>query len=228
MTWTYFDVNQSVEQAFRWTASGMKRLAEPNGDWTESQALDVSADGSIIVGWGKSRSTSGEQAIVWDGVNGMRMLKDVLEHDFCLDLNGWSYLSRASATSIDGLAIVGTGVIVGGGGSQAWIARITPLMEADHDNDGTPNCAEECPNDPYKVEPGICGCGVSDDDRDHDGLVDCLDDCPDDSEKTEPGFCGCNNPDVDTDEDGLHDCLDNCPHHSNQDQADCDDDGLPT
>lgn len=45
-----------------------------------------------------------------------------------------------------------------------------------------------CPNDPLKIEPGICGCGVADEDTDADGVVNCLveirTDCP-----TDYGYC---------------------------------------
>jgi hypothetical protein len=49
----------------------------------------------------------------------------------------------------------------------------------DTDNDGTPDCLDNCPNDPNKVEPGTCGCGVPDTapdgDMNLDGVVDGLD-----------------------------------------------------
>lgn len=49
----------------------------------------------------------------------------------------------------------------------------------DSDLDGTPDCLDGCPDDPNKVDPGICGCGVPDDgDSDSDGIPDCLDPCP--------------------------------------------------
>lgn len=70
---------------------------------------------------------------------------------------------------------------------------------------------DNCPDDPEKTEPGICGCGVSDVDTDGDGALDCLDGCPDDAEKTEPGSCGCGEADADTDGDLVVDCLDECP-----------------
>lgn len=52
---------------------------------------------------------------------------------------------------------------------------------------------DACPNDSNKLEPGICGCGVSEADTDGDGRVDCLDLCPQDASKGEPGDCGCSN-----------------------------------
>ena len=48
----------------------------------------------------------------------------------------------------------------------------------DSDSDGTPDCIDGCPNDPNKVEPGVCGCGVVDADSDADGVFDCVDVCP--------------------------------------------------
>lgn len=82
----------------------------------------------------------------------------------------------------------------------------------DDDGDNTPNCLDNCPDDPNKTEPGICGCGFDDSlDTDEDGTIDCLDGCPDDPNKTVPGSCGCNVPDVDSDGDGFLDCADPCP-----------------
>jgi hypothetical protein len=96
-----------------------------------------------------------------------------------------------------------------------------------------------CPNDPNKIQPGICGCGVPDIDSDADEIPDCTDVCPDDP-----------NPDQgDTDVDGVGDVCDlctdtdndsygnpgfpanncftdNCPDDSNIGQADADIDGI--
>jgi Concanavalin A-like lectin/glucanases superfamily len=77
--------------------------------------------------------------------------------------------------------------------------------------DGGDASGDCCPNDPFKTQPGVCGCGVSDIDTDADGTPDCIDLCPTDPTKIAPGICGCNSPDVDTDGDGLLDCLDGCP-----------------
>ena len=42
---------------------------------------------------------------------------------------------------------------------------------------GSGGFVDECPDDPAKVVPGICGCGVADTDADKDAVADCSDDC---------------------------------------------------
>ncbi len=69
--------------------------------------------------------------------------------------------------------------------------------QTDLDNDGTGHACDTCPSDPYKSEPGICGCGTPDTDNDSDGTPDCNDTCPSDPYKTEPGNCGCGTADTD-------------------------------
>jgi hypothetical protein len=44
---------------------------------------------------------------------------------------------------------------------------------------------DDCPTDPDKLEPGVCGCNIPDTDRDGDGTPDCVDKCPDDPERIE-------------------------------------------
>ncbi|MCW5900274.1 MAG: T9SS type A sorting domain-containing protein [Flavobacteriales bacterium] len=82
----------------------------------------------------------------------------------------------------------------------------------DADNDGTCDFLDGCPNDPNKIAPGQCGCGVPDTDTDGDGTADCIDGCPNDPDKTAPGICGCGVSDVDSDGDGVADCIDGCPN----------------
>lgn len=53
---------------------------------------------------------------------------------------------------------------------------------------------DHCPDDPNKMKPEICGCGVSDVDSDGDLVADCEDECPEDPGKTLPGNCGCGMP----------------------------------
>jgi hypothetical protein len=102
----------------------------------------------------------------------------------------------------------------------AWFA------DTDGDGFGDPNDSQEaceqpvgfvsnnldnCPNDPLKTDPGICGCGTADSDSDGDGTPDCIDGCPNDPNKTAPGACGCGVADVpftwfaDADGDGFGD-----------------------
>ncbi|MCK6448551.1 MAG: hypothetical protein L6Q99_19340, partial [Planctomycetes bacterium] len=71
---------------------------------------------------------------------------------------------------------------------------------------------DQCPDDPNKTEPGVCGCGVPDTDGDGDGTPDCNDGCPSDPAKLDPGVCGCGVADTDSDGDGTADCLDLCPN----------------
>ena len=75
---------------------------------------------------------------------------------------------------------------------------------------------DNCPDDPNKTEPGICGCGISEIDTDNDGTPDCIDSCDNDPNKTEPGICGCGAADTDTDLDGTPDCIDNCDNDPNK------------
>jgi hypothetical protein len=80
---------------------------------------------------------------------------------------------------------------------------------------------DNCPDDPNKVEPGTCCCGVSEEDTDQDGTPDCVDDCPRDPLETNTAFCGCGVPgqvDEDSDQDGLADCIDACPRDSQKQQ----------
>ena len=75
---------------------------------------------------------------------------------------------------------------------------------------------DNCPNDPNKTEPGICGCGTADIDSDSDGTFDCNDNCPNDPNKIAPGICGCGVTDSDTDLDGTPNCIDNCLNDPNK------------
>ena len=106
------------------------------------------------------------------------------------------------------------------------------VCSEDETCDEDADVCDECPDDPDKLEPGVCGCGDADVDTDEDGALDCNDPCPLD-------------PDDDADDDGLcasecegedcvegpctgpedEDCSDNCPDVSNPDQLDTDGDG---
>jgi uncharacterized membrane protein len=111
----------------------MVGLGDLPGRDFRSQANDISADGSVIVGRGTTGSTiaSGNEAFIWTETEGMQNLKDVLVDDFGLDLTGWQLID-AVGVSDDGLSIVGYGFNPQGSG-EAWIARLdsvsTPVPE---------------------------------------------------------------------------------------------------
>jgi hypothetical protein len=96
--------------------------------------------------------------------------------------------------------------------------------EGDADGDGAMGCADGCPLDADKTDPGICGCGVSDGDSDLDGVSDCLDPCPADNPDDTDGdgvcdsddMCPLDNPD-DPDGDGICQSADPCPMDSPND-----------
>ncbi|MCB0330376.1 MAG: hypothetical protein KDD70_11950, partial [Bdellovibrionales bacterium] len=86
----------------------------------------------------------------------------------------------------------------------------------DSDSDGRADIADNCPADPNKVDPDVCGCGVADTDTDSDGTLDCNDPCLADPNKVDPGVCGCGVADTDTDGDGVFICNDGCPDDANK------------
>ena len=106
----------SGQEAFIWTESrGMVGLGEGT-----TAAWDVSADGSIVVG---NAILSGVgQPFVWDALNGIQSIQDVLTNDFGLDLSGWQ-LGEANGISADGSVVVGFGANPDGI-TEGWIARL--------------------------------------------------------------------------------------------------------
>jgi probable HAF family extracellular repeat protein len=97
-------------EAFRWTAeTGMVGLGVwPGSGNAVSRALDVNADGSVIVG---NAITGGTEAVVWRGAGGIERLWDVLiSTGVNPAADGWTLLQSANGVSDDGLTIVGTGV----------------------------------------------------------------------------------------------------------------------
>jgi probable HAF family extracellular repeat protein len=125
--WSSYSDNVHVysQEAFRWTSDGgMVGLSDLPGGRSWSGALDVSADGSVVVGY--RGSASGPEAFVWDAINGMRSVSDVLT-DLGLDMTGWT-LGIASAISANATTIVGEGRNALGE-PEAWLAKISVVPE---------------------------------------------------------------------------------------------------
>lgn len=92
---------------------------------------------------------------------------------------------------------------------------------------------DNCPDDPDKTEPGLCGCGVPDTDSDGDGVLDCVDNCPAIANAGQADTDGdgigdaCEEvEEADADDDGVADDVDNCPEIANLDQMDTDEDNV--
>ena len=69
----------------------------------------------------------GARAFIWDELNGMRLLQDVLENNAGLNLVGWN-LEVAESISNDGMTIAGFGTNPSGN-IEAWVANINPIPE---------------------------------------------------------------------------------------------------
>ena len=96
-------------RAARWTAShGWSVLDDLEGGASESQVLGVSADGSVLVGWGAS--AAGLEAARW--VDGRAVAMG--------DLPGGAFHSGAAQVSADGKTIVGTGTTADGSEVFVW------------------------------------------------------------------------------------------------------------
>jgi hypothetical protein len=136
-----------------------------------------------------------------------------------LDDNGGFTRTRAP---LEGSPAIDANATPCGGDDQRDVARpqgdscdIGAVEVApDADGDGIPDLLDECPADPDKTTPGVCGCGVPEQytDVDGDGVLDCLDPCPTDPDDADPdsdgdgyslnGHCS---------PDGLPDCDDGNP-----------------
>ena len=111
-----------TREAIRWVEGvGMTSLGALPGSVGSGEALSVSADGSVVVGFGTT--SGGEEAFIWDEVHGMRSVEEVLSGlGLGPDLSGWS-LERATGLSADGLTLAGTGIDPNGI-EKGWIATV--------------------------------------------------------------------------------------------------------
>lgn len=120
--------NGSVNRAVRWTAgTGVVELGQLPGAGAPGSAgsngIDVSADGSVIVGLANTSSVGGPpfRGFRWTAASGMTTLGD---------LPGGFNFSQARSISGDGQTIVGVSNVSGAGGDRAvrWLgSNPTPI-----------------------------------------------------------------------------------------------------
>ncbi len=95
---------------YRWTQSGgLVALGNVPNRYT-SHTMAMSANGTVIVGAGMNLTTTGDFiAFIWDSAHGIRILKDVLQSDYGLNLTGWT-LQQATCITPNGNVIVGQAI----------------------------------------------------------------------------------------------------------------------
>jgi len=103
-------LNGSLEAAHYTKEKGWTLLGDLEGGGTGSQVLGMSADGSVLVGWGTSGS--GLEAARWVGGKATAIG----------DLPGGAFHSAAAAASADGATIAGTGTTERGPEAFLWTA----------------------------------------------------------------------------------------------------------
>jgi hypothetical protein len=120
-------VEGKYEEPFRVEAGTMTSLFDgtspgdpPGQPWTYGTAMAVSADGSVVVGYGFG-------AFIWIEDHGIRDLEEFLETEHGLDLTGWAY-TEAHDLSADGRVIVGFGRNPAGD-TEAWMV-VLPVIPA--------------------------------------------------------------------------------------------------
>ncbi|HZW09447.1 MAG TPA: GC-type dockerin domain-anchored protein [Phycisphaerales bacterium] len=131
---------QRAGLAVRWTQStGFVNLGRLAGS---GQSIDIassiSGDGLVVGGLADFNATKGTgEAFIWDEVEGIRSLRDVLvEAGLGSELIGWS-LFDVRGISQDGSTLVGYGFH--GSEQEPWIARLPRACRADFNGDGAVN-----------------------------------------------------------------------------------------
>jgi probable HAF family extracellular repeat protein len=112
-------------EAFRWKQDE-GTICLQSGGWSRTVAIDVSADGSVVVGSGSAPPSSSTRAFIWTSETGIINLRDALIFGGATNLDGWTLVS-ANGISADGRRIVGTAS--GPNGPEAFVATIGAIPE---------------------------------------------------------------------------------------------------
>ena len=125
--------NQGKRHAVRWTeAHGMVDLGTHVGSGGFGQAWGMSGDGWTVVGQ-SAEPFVGEFAMIWNPIDGLRLLQDVLVDDHGLQLDGWK-MFNCYAISDDGRFIAGiAGNPVVSSTSVGFLVELPPFCYADCD-----------------------------------------------------------------------------------------------
>lgn len=131
-------------RAFKWTASGgMQDLGTPAGV-DNSEAYDVTNDGSLIVGWSQGR------AVLWTASEGWQLLDSICSRQ----LTDGSFLQSARAVSPDGRYIVGAGThYVGDGRGEAFLLDMQGSTPVEQGLDAEKRGYQLNPNYPNPFNP---------------------------------------------------------------------------
>jgi len=115
------------QEAVIWTENGdvVGLGFLPSGTYSEAYA--VSGDGSVVIGKADgvhplNQQINKDTAFIWDRVNGMRKLRDVLSQQG-VDMSDW-FLTDAKAISDDGKTVSGNGVFQSS--FESYLANILP------------------------------------------------------------------------------------------------------
>lgn len=115
-----FSSSANGKEAFRWRNGVMIPLGDLPGGAFESAAFRTNANGDRIIGW--SLVSAQYDSFIWDDVNGMRSIRDLLANSFGLaaSVHGWN-LTYATGIDATGTKIVGWGTNPSGV-TEGWIA----------------------------------------------------------------------------------------------------------
>jgi hypothetical protein len=133
-----------------------------------SHRLSLQSDGNLVL-----RRLSDKKALWSSRTNGTSATRFVFQTDGNLVLrtasNAPVWSSKTAGSGATKLHLHSAGhLVLYRDSSVVWSVNGTPSTPDE------PPTADECPSDPNKTKPGMCGCGTADIDSDKNGIVDCL------------------------------------------------------